>query len=62
MAPGIIGDAGMTLRRADKHNLMARQMAHRKRRFIEAIEVARLIHFLLYVDQGYLSGIVIRMN
>lgn len=62
VAPGIIGDAGMTTRRADQHNLVARRMEHRKGRFIDSIEVARLIHFLLYVDSGYLSGITIRMN
>lgn len=62
VAPSIIEDAGMTLRRADKDRLEARRKAHPKGRFLLAQEVARLVHHVLYVDSGYLSGIVIRMN
>ncbi len=62
VAPGIIGDAGMTTRRPDQHNLTFRARTHRLHRFLDSVEVARLIHFLLYVDRGYLSGIVIRIN
>lgn len=62
IAPGIVGDAGMTVRRQDKQSLAQREMLHPKGRFLDAVEVARLIHFLLYVDRSYLSGAVIRMN
>lgn len=62
VAPGIIGDAGMTTRRADVQRLAEREAAHPKQRFITALEVARLIHFLLYIDEGYISGVTIRMN
>jgi len=62
IAPSIIEDAGMTLRRKDRDNLIRRRQEHPKRRFIKAIEVARLIQFLLYVDEGYISGVIIRMN
>lgn len=62
VSPGIVADAGMTTRRADQHNVMARRQAHRLGRLIDAVEVARLIHFILYVDRGYLSGTVLRMN
>ena len=62
VSPGIIGDAGMTTRRADQHNLVARMQSHRMRRFLDAAEVARLIHFLLYVDRGYICNVVIRVN
>jgi NAD(P)-dependent dehydrogenase (short-subunit alcohol dehydrogenase family) len=62
VAPSIIGDCGMTTRRTDLENLERRRQEHPKRRFLKAAEVARLIHFLLYVDEGYLSGQVIRMN
>lgn len=62
VAPGIIADAGMTLRRTDRDNLIARQKAHPKRRHITSREVAELVRFLLYVDHGFLSGITIRMN
>ena len=62
IAPGIIGDAGMTTRRKDKDRLVAREMAHPKRRFLMAHEVAAMAHHLLFVDEGYTSGVVIRMN
>lgn len=62
IAPTIIRDAGMTLRRADLRSVDARAAEHPKRRWLAAIEVARLIRFCLYEDQGYLSGTVIRMN
>jgi NAD(P)-dependent dehydrogenase (short-subunit alcohol dehydrogenase family) len=62
VAPSIVRNSGMTERRTDIENLERRRQAHPKRRFLEAIEVARLIHFVLYVDEGYLSNTVIRMN
>lgn len=62
VAPGIIGDSGMTLRRTDQRELHQREMMHPKGRFLEAAEVAQLIKFLLYDDAGYVSGCVIRMN
>lgn len=62
VAPSIIGDAGMTARRKDTDNLLQRKSSHPKQRFLEADEVAKLVHFLLYVDRGYISGVTIRMN
>jgi NAD(P)-dependent dehydrogenase (short-subunit alcohol dehydrogenase family) len=62
IAPSIIEDTAMTMVRADTENLERRKAEHPKRRFLKAIEVARVIHFLLYRDEGYLSGTVIRMN
>jgi NAD(P)-dependent dehydrogenase (short-subunit alcohol dehydrogenase family) len=62
VAPSIISDAGMTLRRDDRALLDQRAATHPKRRFLLAREVAALVHFLLYVDEGYLSGTVIRMH
>jgi NAD(P)-dependent dehydrogenase (short-subunit alcohol dehydrogenase family) len=62
IAPSIIADAGMTTRRSDLEQLEARRRAHPKKRFLRAVEVARLVHHVLYVDEGYLSGVVIRMN
>ena len=62
IAPSIIGDTGMTERRTDLDNLDARRQAHPKQRFLKAAEVARLVHFLLYQDEGYLTGTVIRLN
>jgi NAD(P)-dependent dehydrogenase (short-subunit alcohol dehydrogenase family) len=62
IAPSIIADAGMTMRRDDGDVLIARCRSHPKRRFLASAEVARLIHFVLYVDEGYLSGVTLRMN
>lgn len=60
VAPGIISDAGMTLRRTD--DLTARQKRHPKQRFLTSAEVASAIHFLLYVDKGYITNHVLRIN
>lgn len=62
IAPGIISDAGMTTRREDIDRLKARAAKHPKGRFCSASEVARLAHFLLYQDGGYITGTTIRMN
>lgn len=62
VAPSIIGDAAMTLRREDTDGLEQRRMSHPKRRWLRSTEVARLVHHVLYVDEGYLSGCVIRMH
>jgi NAD(P)-dependent dehydrogenase (short-subunit alcohol dehydrogenase family) len=62
VAPSIIADTSMTERRTDLVNLEQRRLAHPKKRFLRAIEVARLVHYLLYIDEGYLSNTVIRMN
>jgi NAD(P)-dependent dehydrogenase (short-subunit alcohol dehydrogenase family) len=62
VAPSIIADTGMTERREDKDNLARREREHPKQRFLKAVEVARLVHFLLYVDEGYVSNTVVRMN
>lgn len=62
VAPSIIEDSGMTESRKDVDNLRQRMEKHPKRRFLKASEVARLVHFLLYQDEGYLSSQVIRFN
>jgi NAD(P)-dependent dehydrogenase (short-subunit alcohol dehydrogenase family) len=62
VAPSIINDTGMTLARQDVENLKAREMAHPKGRLLSPLEVAKVIHFLLYQDLGYLTGTVVRLN
>lgn len=62
VAPTIIVDAGMTTRRHDQDRVKLRAAAHPKGRFLRSEEVAKMIHHLLYVDEGYTSGVVIRMN
>jgi len=42
--------------------LEAMRLKHQKQRWLQPIEVARLIHFLLCTDEGYLTNTVIRMN
>jgi NAD(P)-dependent dehydrogenase (short-subunit alcohol dehydrogenase family) len=62
IAPGIIIDSGMTQRRDDKAALMERADKRRRREWINAIDVARLAHFLLYVDSGNITNTIIRMT
>lgn len=62
IAPGVIADGGMTQRRRDVDLLEARRLTHPKQRWVTAAEIARLVHYLLYVDTGYLTGTVIRMH
>jgi len=62
ISPGIIENSGMTRRRKDQGALRDRMFNHPKRRFLTALEVARMAHFLLYIDEGYTSGVVIRMH
>lgn len=62
ISPSIIGDAGMTLRRKDTEILEDRRKRHPKGRFLISLEVARVIRFLLYEDEGYITNTVIRMH
>lgn len=62
VAPSIIEDAGMTLRRNDTENLDKLRDRHPKGRFLTSIEVAKMIYFLLFEDLGYTTGVVIRMH
>ena len=62
VAPSIIEDTGMTQRRTDTDNLEQRRLANPKQRFLKAAEVAKMVYHLLYVDEGYTTGTVIRMN
>lgn len=61
VAPGMIANSAMTERRADQDNVEARRVAHPKRRLLRAGEVARMIHNLLFVDEGYTTNVVIPM-
>jgi len=42
--------------------LEARRLMTPKRRWLQPMEVARMIHFMLCVDEGYTTNVVIRMN
>jgi NAD(P)-dependent dehydrogenase (short-subunit alcohol dehydrogenase family) len=62
IAPSIISNGGMTLRRTDEKNLAKREAEHPKKRFLTCSEVCALMKYLLYIDTGYLTGTVIRLN
>lgn len=62
ISPGIISDAGMTTRREDQARVAQRAVDHPKGRHVSSAEVAALAYYLLYLDRGYLSGVVIRMH
>lgn len=64
VAPSIIVGTGMTNARnaAGKAAMEDRRLLHPKQRWLEPMEVARMVHFLLCVDQGYTTGVVIRMH
>lgn len=62
VAPWIIEDSGMTIRRTDHEVLARHRLEHPKKRFLLSSEVATMIHYLLYIDPGYINNIVIRMN
>ncbi len=62
VAPTIIEDSGMTIRRNDFANLNNKRNNHPKGRFLSSREVAKMIHFLLYEDEGYTTGTTIRMH
>lgn len=62
IAPTIILDSGMTAARGDRAELVKRMQSHPKLRWLSAIEVARMVYFLLYIDEGYTTGTVIRMH
>lgn len=62
VAPHIIADSGMTRRRPDYEECMRRAEQTSRGRYITAAEVARMVHFALYVDQGFLNNTVIRMH
>lgn len=62
VAPSIIEDAGMTMRRVDQDTLVLKKAAHPMGRFCTSREVASLAAWLLGSDGGYVSGTVIRMN
>lgn len=62
VAPSTILDSRMTQRRRDQENVARSVAANPKRRGLASVEVAQMIHHLLFADQGYTSNTVIHMN
>lgn len=58
----MIGDAGMTTRRADQDRVRDRAAAHPKGRLAISTEIAELVHYVLYQDHGYLNNVVIPVD
>ena len=64
VAPSMVLGTGMNNQRNEDGIAAAerRRLAHPKQRWLQPIEVARMIHFLLCVDEGYTTNTVIRMS
>jgi NAD(P)-dependent dehydrogenase (short-subunit alcohol dehydrogenase family) len=62
ISPGIIGDAGMTIRRLDVETVDRRAREHPKGRHITSREVANLVKNLLYFQSDFITNVVIRMH
>lgn len=62
IAPTIIEKTGMTNRRKDLDATIERGKSRRMGRWLNPQEVAKLVHYVLYVDQGALCNTVIRMT
>jgi NAD(P)-dependent dehydrogenase (short-subunit alcohol dehydrogenase family) len=62
IAPWIIADCAMTMRRLDRDNLVKMMEQHPKGRFLRAEEIAQWVKFLLYDSTDYVTSIVIRVH
>lgn len=62
IAPSLIVDSGMTSKRIDIENIKNSIETNPKKRGVKSIEVARLVHYLLFVDEGYINSTVVHMN
>jgi NAD(P)-dependent dehydrogenase (short-subunit alcohol dehydrogenase family) len=62
VAPHVVWDSGMTQKRRDLIDLKLRGGRNRTGRWLEAIEVAKTAHWLLYDAPVSLSGQTIRMR
>jgi NADP-dependent 3-hydroxy acid dehydrogenase YdfG len=62
VSPTIITDAGMTTRRSDLPRVRQRADESPQKRFLDSAEVARLIHYCLYINRGSLTNTVVSLN
>lgn len=62
IAPHIIADSGMTDRRKDHDDVIARGKQRRRGEWIAPEDVAKLAHFLLCVDSGNICNVIIPMH
>src|SRR6478735_2364641 len=62
VSPTIIMDSGMTQRRHDLDRVAERASRTPKGRLLRSDEVSRLLHYVLYVDEGTLTSTVVHLN
>lgn len=62
IAPGKIEDTGMTQRREDLAETLLEASRSRRGRMLMSYEIARIAHFLLYVDEGAITNTVIEVK
>ncbi len=62
VSPTIILDSGMTRRREDVDSVKERAALSPRGDFLRAAEVAKLVHYCLYVDSGNLTNTVVSLN
>ena len=62
VSPTIIMDSGMTQRRRDLDSVTERARRTPKGRLLQSDEVSRLLHYVLYVNEGTLTNTVIHLN
>jgi NAD(P)-dependent dehydrogenase (short-subunit alcohol dehydrogenase family) len=61
VAPSMIGNTGMTRQKTEAELAEAIER-HPKHRPVGPLEVAKLIHFLLFTDEGYITNTVVEMD
>ncbi|WP_433456517.1 SDR family NAD(P)-dependent oxidoreductase (plasmid) [Streptomyces sp. CA-142005] len=62
IAPSMISDTGMTIRRADQERVEERARSHPQGRLLTSAEVASFAYHLLYQHSSYLTNTVIPMT
>lgn len=62
LAPSIISDGGMTLKKKDQERVKKDMAENPKGRGLTSAEVAQWIHFLLFQDSSYISNVVIPID
>ena len=62
VSPTIVMDSGMTQGRHDLDSVAERASRTPKGRLLQADEVSRLLHYVLYVNEGTLTNTVVHLN
>lgn len=62
IAPSMIEDAGMTVRRSDQENVVKALETHPKRRLLRSAEVAKMINWIINEGSDYLTNTTIHLD